>query len=409
MQQQDPSYYCSITNSSLCGGKLIPYYHHYYDPSFGGISNCTEPCNGVYFSPIQITILQYIAISTSSICFIAGLIILMIYLFNFRKIHHPEAPLYYISLVNTFISFSHLLSSGLTVVTSNGVHCDSSFTNYYNESALLQYGINNPYCVILFALYYYSLLSVWIWWTLLTLEWLICSIKTTFMRKKHIAILHAIGWSIPLLFLITVLSLGAVSGSSVERTCWISNRNDYELLLFLILPLSLCMLLNGMLLCIGFGIGCKKKKTAPQTPPSHPTTANHTTTPSIPLLARTSIFSTVYLIISGVLLVCYLYDYLYHKEWEMEYLRAIVHLIRTSCFTDSTTNHFMLYSFTIIRIVGSQVVGVVLLLWILRKELLCGRSCGEVTNLNVTITSGETTGPLSLISYTTASNASRTK
>uniref|UniRef100_A0A1X7VNE1 G-protein coupled receptors family 2 profile 2 domain-containing protein n=1 Tax=Amphimedon queenslandica TaxID=400682 RepID=A0A1X7VNE1_AMPQE len=242
---------CSLTNASvLCSGKLIPYHSQASQPVFGTLHNCSEPCNGAFFSQEQVDILHYSNLVLSCLSIITGCIILFLYLINYCKIKHPEAPIYYIAGLQLVISTMQLISglygtfnsmsSTNSSSDSEGLHCDDRYKNHFNESILLQDGGDNPFCLTIFAILYYSFLSILSWWTVITIEWLVTSIKRKITKKKYLYIIsHIAGWSIPIPFLFTAAYLNAVSGSTTEMTCWISRRNEslYQLA-FIITPLS---------------------------------------------------------------------------------------------------------------------------------------------------------------------------
>ena len=407
---------CSITNTTiLCGGKLIQYYSHLSTPIFGTLENCSGPCNGAFFSQEQVDILQYTKLTLSCLGIISACIILFTYIANYCKIRHPEAPIFYIAGLQLLISLMHLISGvygsfasvyDTNASSSEGLHCDSRYKNHYNESMLLQNGTENPFCITVFAILYYSTLSVLSWWTVLTIEWLLATIKRKQVKRKYLFIIsHVTGWSAPLPFLFMAAYLNAISGSTTEMTCWISRRNDDHYQLgFIILPLSLTLTLNGILLLIGFCIGCKKARQL--------RISSRNDEVTIPQLARVSVYSVLQFTVSDLLLMSYMHQYWYQRDAEIKYLQFIVHRHVPSCYTQASDNHILFFIIAILQILCSQIVGVALLLWILRRELLCRCKCehrnnnnnNNNNNLNVTITSRSSAGAVSLVTYTSQKN-----
>ena len=386
---------CSVFNSSLCAGKLIPYAK---SPLiyFGTISNCSEPCNGVYLVGYQQTILQISLIAASSISSVCSFIALLVFAVNFRKIHHPEASMYYVSLSCAGTSISYIIS---LVLNKNDLHCSNLYKNSLNDTVLLQDGLQNSFCAGIFAILYYFTLASWTWWTAMNCQWVICSFKMTLLKWKWTILTHVISWTSPLPLVIISLSLRAVSGNSLMQTCWISNQNNgyYQLSLF-ILPMICFIILNSVLLTIGFFIGFIKRTyttsqlTAnlnPSTQSNNATCRNSTSSRfTVPHLLRITSYSVLVLIINGITFCCYFYEYIYTNSKEIKYLQAQVHLSMSRCYPDSNTSYIDVLIVALVRAVSSQLMSVLVVFWLLRKELLC--FCCELKrqhDLNTTITS----------------------
>ena len=367
------SLYCSVSNTTLCTGKLISYHKSPF-PTFGLLQNCSEPCNGVYFTDTQQLVLQLCIGILSAICIICSLIALIIYVVNYRIIRHPESPIYYTSLCYIGISFPHLLS---IVVGSDTIRCNHHYTNSYNQSIVLQDGFEIPLCAVMFAVLYYSMLASWTWWLVMTFEWMICSIRLVYINWKWLILSHIVGWGAPLPLVIASLSLHTIKGNVMLMTCWItSGSNGQYQLAFIIVPLGVLILLCSCFLLIGFSIGLKKIKQHSSANIHLSSSTRNVTKLLWAQLARTSSFSVLFLFINAVSFGCYLYEYFYQHEWEIEHVRVQVRLLRPSCFSDSPRISFsVLFGMYIVRIVASQLMGVVLLLWSLRKDLLCCCEC----------------------------------
>lgn len=367
-------------------GKLIPYAKS-PSVSFGTLQNCSEPCNGIYYMDHQQTILKVTIIAINSISTISAFLSLLVFAINFRKIRHPEASMYYMALSSIGTSFTYVISQA---IDKNNFRCSSLYKNSLNDSILIHDGLQNPFCATLFAILYYFTLAGWIWWTVMTIEWVICSIKRTLFKWKWAILLHIISWSAPLPFVIISLSLHAVSSSPVINTCWVSNQNNgYYQLSLVVIPSIGFVLLNSLLLIVGFLIGFRKKYRATAnlntSLQSNAATADRHFTP--PHLLRTTSYSVLALLINAITMCCYLYEYMYQNAQEIKYLHAQVHLSTPACFPGSSDGYIDVLVVTLVRIVSSQLMTVLLLFWLPRKELLCDCKCHKEHDLNATITS----------------------
>ena len=355
---------CSPIDSSLCTGNLI-YRPNFSSISFGGIQNCTQPCNGVYFTEEQLTFMKYWTITWSGVCLSTCLVALIIYVIRYRHIRHPEAPIFYIALCYIGICFAYLLSN---LVDNRDFLCDTLANNTRHEPALLADSLDRPLCTIVFGVHYYSTLATWSWWIVLTVEWLITIVRKRFISWKGQIGSHILGWGFPIPFLVASLSVHAAAGNSLFQTCWITSQHHggkYHLV-FIILPLAAIALCCFLLLLSGFCISsCCTKQCSHE--PQH-------LSAKVPLmlLCRTSVFSVVVLVINGLTLCCYLYEFFAHQEWEQFYLQVLLHSRDPSCNEPEVTKLSRpSFAAVLVTLVSSIATGVVLLFWVLRHELLC--------------------------------------
>ncbi len=120
---------CSL-NATICTGDVI-FHNVSYGISFGGVEKCSESCGGYDMVPLQRSILKYAILAFSILTLLSSAICLAFYIRNYRKIHHPEAPIYYISICYLGIALVYILSS---VLPANSFRCDETITNAFNNS-----------------------------------------------------------------------------------------------------------------------------------------------------------------------------------------------------------------------------------------------------------------------------------
>ncbi len=113
---------CSL-NATICTGDVI-FHNISYRISFGGVEKCSEVT-------LQRSILKYAIVAFSILTLISSAICLAFYIRNYRKIHHPEAPIYYISICYLGMALVYILSS---VLLANSFRCDETITNAFNNS-----------------------------------------------------------------------------------------------------------------------------------------------------------------------------------------------------------------------------------------------------------------------------------
>ena len=389
---------CSIANSSLCSGELIPYITE-STVSFGPLENCSQPCDGIYLNSIQLNFLKFTITIFSAICLASSFFTIAMYVINYRIIRHPEAPIYYISLCYIGISFSHIVSNAVSNTT---IRCDSKYTNYFNTSSILHNGLDLTLCAVLFSILYYSTLATWFWSLVMTVEWFVCLIRKKYLSWKWLSICHIVGWALPLPFLCGALPSSAVSGNVALQTCWITDQNDgpYQLI-FLIIPLLFVIFANSVILLVGFLIGTYKNRTS-----TNSCSTKIISSPTISILARTSAFCVIFLIINSFTMGCYLYEYTYQNDWEIIYLQTQLCTKTPSCYPHSDVPSGFILSIFLIRFIATELMSVLLLLWLLRKDILCchilhkSQSNDDNNVMDTTINSGTVfSNSISLVSY----------
>ena len=380
LSRQHRTTHCTVTSSSLCSAGNLTHNAQFFTMiSFGAIPNCTQPCRGVYFSDQQLTFLHYWTVIWSSVCLASCFIVLVVYIICYRYIRHPEAPIFYIALCYIGICLAYLLSK---LTDRNDLLCDNRFNNSHGEYALVSNIFDKPLCTMVFSAHYYFTLATWSWWLVLTVEWLGVSVTDRYISWKWQILSHLLGWGLPIPFLSVAVGTRAATGNSLLQLCWFSSQQNggRGLLVFFILPLTAVILCCSLLLLSGFLIN-----SCNLTQRQH---KNRSTTVPLLSLSRTSIFSTLFLVVNGLLLSCNLYELFLHSEWENHYLQTLLHTRNQDCHQPMLTMASRPSFPVVLTLVASSIVtGVVLLFWIPRKELLCccRRRAAVVMELNNSI------------------------
>ena len=353
---------CSI-NVSLCRDDLI-HYNITGGIYFGGVENCSQSCTGYEMVPLQQNILKYTIISFSILCLVSSLASTLVYAINYSKVRNPEAPVYYVSICYIGISLCHIISS---LVPQNAIRCDDRIHNSLNTSVIRHDGLQEPLCVVMFVLLYYCTLASWTWGLLTTVEWFLCTIKTKRLSQRTLLLMHFIGWGSPTPLLAGALGGRAVSGSYPLQTCWITEQKDGAFQMsFVIAPSLTIIAACSVILIAGFVRGLyqiKKMDRVDMNKQDHDR-------PSIPQLARTNAFCVVFLICLGFSMGFNFYEYNYQLKWERTYLETKLNWKDNQCFPKSETHSGYIITFYIIRFLFSQVLGVLLMFWTLKKDFI---------------------------------------
>ena len=357
---------CPI-NATLCNDGLV-LYNTSRGIIFGGIQNCSQSCNGYDMVPLQHDLMKYTVLVVSLLCLLASFISVIIYVLNYRKVHHPAAPLYYISICYLGISISYIVSTSLP---ANIIRCEDTA---FNNSMRLHDAFKLPLCIIVFAVLYYFTLASWVWNLLTTIEWVTYSIKMKNFSERTLIVLHFIGWGSPIPLLVGALASQSVSGSYPLQTCWITEQNNgiYQML-FIIAPSLLIVIASSVILIIGFIASIYRSKfTAVKS------IANNQDSVSVKdnvfQLSKTSSFCVFFVFILSISMGSNFYEYTYQTKWEMTHLETRLHQKEHLCYPHSETHSGYIITLYIIRFLTSEIVGILILFWFVKKEMFCRRN-----------------------------------
>ena len=334
--------------------KELALYPNNSGTDFGGIANCAEPCQGVYFDQSQQNFALIWITALSLVCLFISIVAFLTYVLDCSRIKSPDSSVYFIALCYAFVSLAYVVS---VVVGKDKLICNDEFTNEKNESALVIQGAEMPLCGVIFSTLYYFTLCTWTWWAVLSFEWFLCSLKSTSIQFKLQVCFHIVAWGVPLILLVIVLLLKRVSGDPVLRTCWVSKHSEMP---FLIVPLLIIVLLCSFLIIVSFTRVVRLQQRLKG--------ANVERSKVIKLsaLIRVGIYSTVHLLPMGLLICAYWYEYWYRSEWETWYLECVNADTRSDC----TNEQRPMFAIFMAKFTASLIMGILTVLWIMKKSSL---------------------------------------
>lgn len=340
----------SVTRKSIanCTGHLVPHPNH-SNTRYGGIDNCGERCEGVYLTQEEKDFNTVWIAIWSLLCLLISIVTVLTWVINNKAIKSPESLVYYIALCYSFVAISYTIS---IAIGEDSIICDSTIKNFNNESALIVNGLHSPLCITLFSVTYFFTLATWVWWALLNLEWLICSVKSTAIGMKWRICSQLVGWGVPVLFLLIALGTESVSGNPILGTCWISKGKEVA---FLIAPLLTIIIFSSIVILTAFTRVTKLQRAFKDVDLQKEELDRITTG------IQVSLYSTVYLIPMGVLVCCYWYEYCFRQEWEESYIR--LHQIPANI--DSTEPIFNVLK---MKFAVSLIMGIMSGAWTFRKS-----------------------------------------
>ena len=334
-----------------CTGHLVRY-PNWSLAQYGDINRCQENCHGVYLTTSQQNFTLVWITIWSLVCLLLSVMTFLTCVVNFKQIQSPESSVYYIALCHAFIALAYTTSIALG---KENVICNAAIKNKLNESGLIVDGIRFPFCALLFSLLYYFTLCSWMWWAILNLEWLVCTIRPNSIGTKWRICSHVVGWGVPMVFLLAVLGTRMIEGDPILRTCWVRKYNEVP---FLITPLVTVVVLSSTVVLIAFTRVANTQRTFKES------LAQRSDVSHITGLNQVRMYCTVFLFPMGILLCCYWYEFWYRWQWEHSYLECMNNSLKC------TSPLRPLFAVFMTKFTATVSMGVISVLWVLKKSSL---------------------------------------
>lgn len=274
----------------------------YAHVSTGGELHCAQPCHSVFFSKTErheaMTWITGFAIACA-VC--TGLTVLTFWM-DTDRFRYPERAI-------IFLSFCHLMvASGFIYRFYTGhenIACDGDMIRYSGT------GPTPPSCVIVFLLVYFFGMASAVWWVILTFTWFLASgLKWgNEAIASYSLYFHLLAWFVPVVQSIFILATGAVDGDPFSGLCSVGNLDTATLKTYVVIPLSVYIGLGVVFLVAGFVSLYRIRRVIRQQ-------ARNKADKLERLMVRIVVFSVLYLIPTGLLIACYLYEMRHRRDWE---------------------------------------------------------------------------------------------
>ncbi|GIY21345.1 frizzled-4 [Caerostris darwini] len=109
---------------------------------------------------------------------------------------------------------------------------------HYDEPLLIQGGLDNINCTVIFTLLYFFGMASFIWWVILTLNWFLTAglgWNSEYLEGFG-SYFHVVAWLLPALKTIAILVLQVVDADELTGICYVGNQDSQSLVRFVIIP-----------------------------------------------------------------------------------------------------------------------------------------------------------------------------
>ncbi|XP_035894039.1 frizzled isoform X2 [Anopheles stephensi] len=195
-----------------------------YQLTIGGkvTKDCGAPCNSMFFSENERTVLKYWVGSWAAVCVASCLFTVLTFLIDSSRFRYPERPIVFLAICYLIVGCAYVAGLG----AGDSVACREPFQSHIKIgrmqmlSTITQGHRQSTSCTVLFMALYFCCMAAFAWWACLALAWFLAAgLKwghEAIESRSHL--FHLVAWAIPAVQTIFVLALGKVEGEFVKAT-----------------------------------------------------------------------------------------------------------------------------------------------------------------------------------------------
>ncbi|XP_049289173.1 frizzled isoform X2 [Anopheles funestus] len=189
-----------------------------YQLTIGGkvTKDCGAPCNSMFFSENERTVLKYWVGSWAAVCVASCLFTVLTFLIDSSRFRYPERPIVFLAICYLIVGCAYVAGLG----AGDSVACREPFQSHIKIgrmqmlSTITQGHRQSTSCTVLFMALYFCCMAAFAWWACLALAWFLAAgLKwghEAIESRSHL--FHLVAWAIPAVQTIFVLALGKVEG-----------------------------------------------------------------------------------------------------------------------------------------------------------------------------------------------------
>ena len=240
----------------------------------------------------------------ATLCFISTLFTGLTFMIDSQRFRYPERPIIFLSLCYNLCAIAYMVR--LTAGREN-IACDTDTQT--GKRIVIQEGLDNTDCAIVFLLLYFFGTASSIWWVILAFTWFLAAgLKWGHEAiQLHSSYFHLAAWAVPAVKTIVILVMRNVDADELTGMCYVGNRSAESLMGFVLAPLFVYLLLGTSFLVAGFVALFRIRK--------HVRQDGLKTNKLECLMIRIGVFSMLYTVPATCVIACYFYEYVNTRAW----------------------------------------------------------------------------------------------
>lgn len=243
----------------------------------------------------------------SGLCFVSTLFTILTFVIDSQRFKYPERPIIFLSMCYNIYSIAYIVR---LIAGRESIACDRDTAS--KSFILIQEGLENTDCAIVFLLLYYFGSAAALWWVILTLTWFL----SAGLKWSHDAIqlqssyFHLVAWALPAIETIIILVMREVDADELTGICYVGNQNTQTLLGFSVAPSFVYLVVGVAFLIAGF-IALLRVQSQDR--------INGVKSAKIEVLKiRIGVFSLLYTIPAAIVIACLLYEFASRDSWYLK-------------------------------------------------------------------------------------------
>ena len=243
----------------------------------------------------------------AGVCFLSTLFTVFTFLIDSQRFRYPERPIIFLSMCYNIYSIAYIVR---LIAGRDDIACDMESQS--GKSILIQEGLENTDCAIVFLLLYFFGTASSLWWVVLTFTWFLSAgLKWGHEAiQLHSSYFHLAAWAVPAIKTIVILVMRDVDADELTGVCYVGNQNTTTLMGFAVAPLIVYLLLGVSFLAAGFLALFRIRKQV---------RSDGVKTDKLEvLMVRIGVFSVLYTVPATCLVGCLLYEYANRDSWYLQ-------------------------------------------------------------------------------------------
>ena len=241
----------------------------------------------------------------AGLCWVSTLFTVLTFLIDSQRFKYPERPIIFLSMCYNFCSIAYIVR---LIAGRDSIACDST-DGQSKVRILIQEGLENTDCALVFLLLYFFGTAASLWWVVLTLTWFLSAgLKWGHEAiQLHSTFFHLAAWAIPAIKTIIILVMRDVDADELTGICFVGNQNNTTLIGFAIVPLIVYLVLGTSFIIAGFVSLFKIRRQVRD---------DGVTTDKLEvLMIKIGVFSVLYTVPTICIIGCLLYEYVNRDTW----------------------------------------------------------------------------------------------
>lgn len=240
----------------------------------------------------------------TGLCFVSTMFTVLTFLIDSQRFRYPERPIIFLSMCYNIYSIAYIVR---LIAGRQSIACDTDSQS--SIRILIQEGLENTDCAIVFLLLYFFGTASSLWWVVLTLTWFLSAGLQWGHEaiQLHSSYFHLAAWAIPAIKTIVILVMRDVDADELTGICYVGNQDRNTLLGFGIAPLLVYLILGSSFLLAGFLSLFRIRKQVRE---------DGVKTDKLEvLMVRIGIFSVLYTVPATCVIGCLIYEYINRDSW----------------------------------------------------------------------------------------------